>query len=152
MRSKLALFISLVALAALAAALPATASASYSSVYVTPSTDGYCTPAPGQLSYYLTFKAKVKTIGIAKPKKVRIGYQVLDADTQKVLRSGVVNLKKSSGYKAKGAPFTVVADQKLTYHLNMKYKIGRRTLKSKKSYDDYVPSAEALANSGLPAC
>lgn len=152
MRSKISFLLSLCALVALFALLPSSASASFVSVVVTPSTDGYCSPAPDQISYHLTFKAKVRASGTAKPKKVRIGYQVLDADTKAVLRSGVVNLKKSSGYKAKGARFTATAGQNLVYHLNMKYTSGGKTVKSKRDYDDYVPSADALAQAALPAC
>lgn len=152
MRSRISFLISLGALCAMFALIPSSASASYVSVGVTPSTDGYCSPGPDQISYRLTFKAKVKASGVAKPKKVRIGYQVLDADTRVVLRSGVVNLKKSSGYKGQGKRFTATAGQNLVYHLNLQYKSGGRTIKAKRDYDDFVPSAEALAQANLPAC
>lgn len=130
-----------------------TASAASISVVASYGFADICVPAPAQLSYRLTFSAKVKASGIAKPSKIRIGFQINDAVTKRVLRSGVTNLHRSKGYKGGKTPrFTVDADQLLTYHLNMSYKAGGRTLKKKASFDDVVPSADQIERSGLPGC
>lgn len=151
MKRKIALFLALATCSALLVGAQST-SAAYLSVYVTPSAEGFCVPAPAQLSYRLAFKAKVTASGTSKPKKIRIGFQVVDANSKRVLRSGVVNLKRSSGYKGKTPRFTADAGQQLTYHLNMSYYAYGKKRTLKKSYPDEIPSAEQIAQSGLPAC
>jgi hypothetical protein len=150
-RKKIAL-LSLVSVFTVGLIAAGSAQASYVGVFVTPTATDFCLPAPDQLSYRLSFKASVTAVGTSKPSKVRIGFQVLDSDTKRVIRSGVVNLKRSKGYKADTPKFTGTADEKISYHLNMSYKSGGKTLKKKKSFPDQIPSVDQLANSTLPAC
>jgi hypothetical protein len=152
MPKKLALFFSLAVVSAALVALPATSSAAYVGVFVTPSATGFCTPAPGLLSYKLSFKAKVTATGTTKPKQVRIGYKVADADTGAVLRSGVLNLKKKSRYRGMSKRFTATADQRLYYYVNMRYRAYGKQQKDKRRLNDSIPSAEKLASADIPAC
>lgn len=152
MPRKLSLTLSLAAALIAIAVVPATSSAAFISVYVTPEATGFCTPAPAMLSYRLSFSAKVKAIGTTKPKRVRIGYKIADQDTGKVLRSGVLNLKKGSRYRGKSKRFTAVAGQRLYYYMNMSYLAYGKKRTSKLRDTDFVPSAEALAGSDIPAC
>lgn len=105
-------------------------------------------------THKLKFKAKIKRSGVDKPEKVRIGYQVVDSSSLQVVRSGITNLKRSSGYTAKTSTITARADQSLTYHLNMKYTVGGKSSKSKISSPDTIPSvAQMDANPTLfPYC
>lgn len=151
MRKKIAL-LSLAAVFAVALVTAGTAQASYLGVFVTPTAKDFCRPAPDSLSYRLAFKAKVTATGISKPSKVRIGFQVVDRDTKRVLRSGVVNLKRSNGYKGQTPKFTAAAEEKLAYHLNMSYWAGGREHKKKKSYDDQIPSQAYMDSVGVPSC
>lgn len=150
MRKKLALMtaLSLVVLACAAQ----TASASYIFVQVTPTENVTCQPTPESVRLFLSFKAKITVSGTSKPKKVRIGYQVIDRNTKGVLRSGVLNLKRSKGYKGSTPTYDANAEQQLSYHLNMSYKSGGKTKKLKKTYDSDIPSAAYLQSLGIPAC
>lgn len=151
MRKKIAL-ISVVASLAVMFALAQVAQAAYLNVYVGYSYGAQCQPAPDQLSYRLKFKGTVTASGVAKPSKIRIGYQVVDAVSKQVLRSGVTYLNRSSGYKGQTSRFTVVGGQSLSYHLNMKYTAGGKTRKLKKSFPDTIPSAATINAAGLPPC
>jgi hypothetical protein len=150
-RKKIAL-LTLVATFAISLFAVQSAYASYVNVFVTPSATGFCRTAPDILSYRLAFKADVTASGVAKPKKVRIGFQVVDSDTKRVIRSGVVNLKKKSGYKGQTKRFEAVAGENLSYHVNMSYTIKGSTKKLKKSYPDSIPSQAELDAAGLPNC
>ncbi len=151
MRKKIAL-VSVIASLAVMFAMAQAAYASYVSVFVSYKAAGLCQPAVDQVSYRLTFKADVTAIGVSKPSKVRVGYQIVDSDTKRVLRSGITNLKRSKGYKGQTSRFTAVAGENLSYHLNMKYTVGGKTKKLKKSFPDFIPSSATLNGAGLPAC
>jgi crotonobetainyl-CoA:carnitine CoA-transferase CaiB-like acyl-CoA transferase len=146
------MILSLVAVVAALAMVPSTSSAAYLSVYVTPSATGFCTPSAGRLSYQLAFRAKVKAIGTTKPSRVRIGYKVADQNTGAVLRSGVLNLKKSSRYRGKSKRITADAGQQLYYYLNMSYKAYGKTRKAKTRSTDSIPPLEQLVSLDIPAC
>lgn len=111
-----------------------------------------CRPTPDTLSYRLVFTADVTAIGTSKPKKVRIGFQVVDRDSKRVLRSGVVNLKRSKGYKAETPKFTANADQKLSYNVNLSYTSGGKKRKKKANFKDQVPSLAYMESIGVPSC
>lgn len=151
MRTKLVLLATVAAFTLALVAAP-TASARYIKVTAMYSYTGFCRPAPDQLSFKLVFKAKVKRRGVAKPDKVRIGYQVMHADTMSVFKSGVVNLKRSKGYKATSPYVTAPAGTPLLYHFNMKYVSEGRTVKAKLTDTDAVPSVEDMDAAGIPAC
>ena len=138
----------------LALVLAPTASARYISVTVGYEATDLCRTAPDVLTYKLQFKAKVKRSGVAKPDKVRIGYQVLDASSLQVLASGTTNLKRSKGYKAKTSRISATAGESLSYHLNMKYTVEGKSSKSKITSPDTVPSvADMDANPSIfPNC
>jgi hypothetical protein len=150
-RKKIAL-LSVVSAFILALVIVPAASARY--IYVTARYEAtqLCRTAPDTLTYKLKFSVKIERSGVDKPKTVRIGYQVLNADSLSVLKSGVVNLKRSSGYKAKSARISVTAGQSLSYHLNMKYTVEGKTSKSKTTSGDTVPSVEAMDAAGVPNC
>src|SRR4051812_44613938 len=114
-RKKIAL-LSLCSAFLLALVVVPAASARYISVTVGYEATDLCRSAPDVLTYKLQFKAKVKRSGVAKPDKVRIGYQVLNADSLQVLISGTTNLKRSAGYKGKTSTITATAGQNLSYH------------------------------------
>lgn len=153
MRKKLALLSLVSAFVVALVAVPA-ANAAYISVTVSYKVTNLCRSAPDVLTYKLKFKAKIKRSGVAKPKKVRIGYQVVDSSSLAVVRSGVTNLKRKSGYSSKTSTITARADQGLTYHLNMKYTVNRKSSKTKISSPDTVPSvAQMDANpTAFPFC
>lgn len=151
MKRKIALFLALATCSALLVGAQS-ASAAYLGVTVSYEPTGFCVPAPAQLSYRLKFKAKVTAIGTSKPKKIRVGFQVVDDNTKRVLRSGVTNLKRSKGYKAETPRFTADAGQQLSYHLNMSYYAYGKKRKLKKTFSETIPTAEQIAQAGLPAC
>ncbi len=151
MRKKLAL-LSLVSAFLLALVVVPVASADSIFVSVGYKATGLCRTAPDVLTYKLEFKAKITAVGVTKPKKVRIGYQILDANSLAVLRSGTVNLKKSSGYKAKTKRISATAGQSLSYHLNMKYTVEGQTAKTKITDSDTVPSVADMDAAGIPNC
>lgn len=70
------------------------------------------------------------------------------------MRSGVTNLKRSSGYTGKTSTITARAEQGLTYHLNMKYTVLGKTSKTKISSPDTIPTvADMDANPSIfPFC
>lgn len=142
-RKKLALLSLVSAFVVALVAVPA-ANAAY--IYVTVNYDvtNLCRTAPDVLTYKLKFKAKIKRSGVDKPSKVRIGYQVVDSSSLQVVRSGVTNLKRKSGYSAKTSTITARAGQGLTYHLNMKYSVAGKTSKSKISSPDTIPSVAQM--------
>jgi len=111
-----------------------------------------CRTAPDVLTYKIKIGVKFKTSGVKKPKKVRIGYQVMDTDTKKVLRSGVMNLKKSKGYKGKTRRITALANQSITYHITGKYTVGGGSAKTKFTEFDNIPSVEQMDTAGIPNC
>lgn len=153
MRKKIAL-LSLVSAFVVAMVAVPTANAAYIKVTVNYSFANICRPAPDVLTYKLKFKGKVERSGIPKPEKVRIGYQVVDSSTLAVVRSGVTNLKRSSGYTGKTSTITARAEQGLTYHLNMKYTVLGKTSKTKISSPDTIPTvADMDANPSIfPFC
>lgn len=124
----------------------------YINVRVYPQAEDFCRPAPDLIAYRLSFTATVDAQAIAAPDKVRVGFQIVDRKTKRVLRSGVLNLKSANGYTGKTPRFMATASQNVSYHLNMSYKAGGRTLKAKKSFPDTIPSQEALDASGLGDC
>lgn len=146
--------LSLVAAFVMALVVVPTASARYIYVTVGYEATNLCRTAPDVLTYKLQFKAKIKRSGVAKPDKVRIGYQVLDASSLQVLRSGTTNLKRSKGYKAKTSTISATAGQSLSYHLNMKYTVEGKSSKSKITSPDQVPTVEQMdANPSIfPNC
>jgi hypothetical protein len=89
---------------------------------------------------------------VAKPSKIRIGYQAMDSDTLKVLRSGVLNLKKSKGYKGTTSRISATAGQNLKYHITGKYMVQGHEVKSKFTLTDFVPSVEQMDAAGIPNC
>lgn len=152
MRKKLAL-ISLLAALAVSAIAAQSAFASY--IFVTGQLAGFsdqCRPTPDQLSYRIVFKAKVTASGVKKPSKIRIGWQVLDADTKNVVRSGHLNLKKSKGYKGETTKIVASQDEYLVYHVNLKYTTGGRTKKAKGDFSDHIPTTAEMDAAGVPAC
>lgn len=152
MRKKLAL-VSL--MAATAVALFAAQSAYASYIFVTGELRGVtdlCRPVPDQLSYRLQFRAKVRASGVKKPSRVRVGWQVVDADSKKNLKSGVLNLKKSKGYKGETNRITVTQDEYLIYHVNLKYTVNGKTKKAKADFTDHVPTTADMDAAGVPAC
>lgn len=151
MRKKITL-LSLVAAFVMALVVVPTASARYIYVTVSYEATDLCRTAPDVLTYKLQFKAKIKRSGVAKPDKVRIGYQILDADTLAVLRSGTTNLKRSKGYKAKTSTISGRAGENLSYHLNMKYTVEGKSTKSKVTASDTIPSVETMDAAGVPNC
>ncbi len=151
MRKKIALLSLAASFACALVAVPA-ANASYIYVSVGYKATDLCRTAPDVLTYKLQFQATITRSGVDKPKKVRIGYQILDASSLAVLRSGTVNLKKSSGYKAKTARISATAGENLSYHLNMKYTVDGQTSKKKITDTDSVPSVESMDASGVPNC
>lgn len=151
MRNKLALLVT-AAVFTLALVVAPAANASYIKVTASYSYADFCRAAPDQLSFRLAFKAKVKRRGVAKPDRVRIGYQVLDGSSRQVLASGKLSLKRSKSYKAKTSRIYVPAGATLLYHFNMSYKSGGRTIKSKLTDTDVVPTVEQLDQSALPPC
>lgn len=151
MRKKIAL-LSLCSAFLLGLVIVPAASARYIYVTVGYEATDLCRTAPDVLTYKLQFKAKIKRSGVAKPDKVRIGYQVLDASSLQVLRSGTTNLKRSKGYKAKTSTISATAGQSLSYHLNMKYTVEGKSSKSKITSSDQVPSVEQMDAAGVPNC
>jgi hypothetical protein len=121
-------------------------------VAVQPQPQDFCQPAPDLISYRLGFTARAEAAGIAPPDKIRIGYQVVDRSTKRVLRSGVVMLLSSKNFVGQTPRMLSVASQKVSYHLNMSYQVGGRISKSKKTYPDVIPSQEELDASVLPVC
>jgi hypothetical protein len=113
-----------------------------------------CRPAPDALTYKIQMKVKWTAIGVSKPSKIRIGYQAIDADSLKVLRSGILNLKKSKGYKGKTSRITASAGESLKYHITGKYVSGGHSVKSKFTLTDQIPTVEQMdANpSAFPNC
>lgn len=150
-RKKFALLASLATLA-LSLVGAQTASASYLSVHVTPTFTAVCQPVPGQVGMVIAFKANVVAIGISKPKKIRIGYQVLPKGSKTVYRSGVVNLKRSKGYKAYSKTWVAYDDQALVYHLNMSYTVGGKKYKKKRTFHSTTYTQDELNALGVPAC
>lgn len=126
--------------------------ASYIKVTVSYGVTDLCRTAPDTLTYKFQFKAKVTRSGVAKPRKVRIGYQVLDASSLQVLESGVTNLYRSKGYKAKSSRVSAKAGQNLNYHFNMKYTTGGKTSKAKLTDTDTIPSVETMDQYQVPYC
>lgn len=151
MRKKIALLSLLSVLVVALVAVPA-AQASYLSVFVKVGRTDGCRPTPDTLSYRLAFTADVTAVSIAKPKKVRVGFQVVNRDTKRVLRSGVVNLKRSKGYKAESPRFTANADEKLSYNVNISYESGGKTRKKKANLKDQIPSLSYMDALGVPSC
>jgi hypothetical protein len=152
MRKKLALA-SLLAVVAISLAAAQTAFASY--IFVRGElrgVTGLCRPTPDQLSYRLQFRAKVTASGVKKPSKVRVGWQVVDADTKNNIKSGVLNLKKSKGYKGETRRITVTQNEYLIYHVNLKYTVNGRTKKAKADFSDHVPTTADMDAAGVPAC
>jgi hypothetical protein len=143
LRKKIALLSLISAFVVALVAVPV-ANAAYIYVTVSYEATNLCRTAPDVLTYKLKFKAKIKRSGVEKPEKVRIGYQVVDSSSLEVVRSGVTNLKRSSGYSAKTTTITARADQGLTYHLNMKYTVGGKSSKSKISSPDTIPSVAKM--------
>jgi hypothetical protein len=143
LRKKIALLSLVSAFVVALVAVPA-ANAAYIYVTVSYEATNLCRTAPDVLTYKLKFKAKIKRSGVDKPDKVRIGYQVVDSSSLAVVRSGVTNLKRKSGYSAKTSTITARADQGLTYHLNMKYTVEGKTSKSKISSPDTIPSVAQM--------
>lgn len=150
-RKKVALFSTLFVLAASLVAA-SSASAAYLGVTVTPTEYVACQPEPGSVGMLLGFKAKVTARGTTKPSKIRIGFQVLDSETKRVIRSGVVNLKRSKGYKAKTPGYVLTDGQMVSYHVNMSYKGYGKTRKLKKTYNSVAPTQAELDQAGIPAC
>jgi hypothetical protein len=151
-RKKLALFSVLATLAVSLFAAQA-AYASYTYVLVTPNATGFCRTAPDVLSYRLAFTAQVTAVGISKPKQARIAFQVVDSDTKRVIRTDVVYLKRSKGYKGQTKRFEGTAGENVTYHLNLSYSTGgTKTKKLKKSFDDTIPSQADMDSAGVPNC
>lgn len=126
--------------------------ASYLGVTVTPTAYVVCQPTTDTVGMYLGFSATVTAIGTSKPSKIRIGYQVVDRDSKRVIRSGVTNLKRSKSYKATSDGFVVTLSEKLAYHLNMSYKSGGKTHKLKKTFNANAPDQAALDSLGITAC
>lgn len=122
------------------------------SVRVHPEATDLCRPAPDLIAYRMVFTATVQADGIAAPDKVRVGYQIVDRGTKRVLRSGAINLKSSKGYQATTARIMGTASQKVSYHLNLTAYAGGHKLKSKKSFSEQLPSQEELDSISLPGC
>lgn len=142
-------------LAAVVLSLAAAQSAFASYIFVTgelQGATGLCRPAVDKLSYRLQFKAKVTASGVKKPSRVRVGWQVVDADTKNSIKSGVLNLKKSKGYKGETNRIVATADEYLVYHVNLKYTVQGKTKKAKADFTDHVPTVAELDSVGLPAC
>ncbi|MFT4050344.1 MAG: hypothetical protein QM648_11005 [Solirubrobacterales bacterium] len=151
MRKKLALLVTLSVLA-LSLVGAQSASASYLGVTVKPTEYLLCQPSPDSIGLLLGFRASVTAVGISKPKEIRIGYQVL-TESKQVLRSGVLKLKRSKGYKADGdKPYVAYLGEKLTYHLNMSYTAGGKKRKKKKNYSATAPTQADIAYYGVTAC
>jgi hypothetical protein len=150
-RKKIALLSLVSAFVVALVAVPA-ANAAYITVTLGYSVSNICRTAPDVVTYKLKFKATVKRSGVPKPEKVRVGYQVLDSTTKKVLRSGVTNLKRKNGYTAKSSRITATAGQQLTYHLTGKYTVLGDDTKAKFTYPDFIPSVEQMDAAGFPSC
>lgn len=138
--------------AVIAAAGAPSAQAAYLGVFVTYTPTLICQPAPDQVVALLAFKAKVTATGTTKPSKIRIGYQVVNRQTKAVRRSGVLNLKRSKGYKASTPTFQAAVGEPLAVHANMSYKAYGKTRKKKISDDLDVPDLATLQSYGIPAC
>lgn len=111
-----------------------------------------CRTAPDVLTWKIEMQVKFTAVGVSKPKKVRMGYQVMNADSKKVLRSGVLNLKKSKGYKGKSSRISATAGESIKYHVTGKYRSSGKDVKTKFTIYDSVPSVEAMDAAGLPDC
>jgi hypothetical protein len=151
-RKKIAL-LSLIAAFVLALVAVSSASASYIQGTVTKFDPTHlCRTAPDVLTYKIEMQVKFTASGVSKPKKVRMGYQVMDSDTKKVLRSGVLNLKKSQGYKRKTSRISATAGTNIKYHVTGKYRSGGKDVKTKFTTYDSIPSVEAMDAAAVPNC
>lgn len=151
MKIRIALLASAVLLAL--GALAPSAQAARSSIKVTPSFDyaGFCRPAPDQLAWSYTFKAKIKRKNSPLPKNVVIRYSVTDSSTGAVLVSQKLTLKPRSFYKV-GLLTTYTAGTPITLTANASFKspLTGRTLKSKTVFPDVVPTVEQMDAAGFP--
>lgn len=151
MRKKFALLTVVSAFVLSLAAVPS-ANAAYIYASLDYSATDLCRTAPDVLTYKLQFKVKFKRSGVAAPSKVRVGYQVMDTDSKAVLRSGVINLKRSKGYKGKTSRISATAGENLTYHVTGKFTVGGKSTKAKFTFSDFVPSVEQMDAAGIPNC
>lgn len=151
MRKKLAL---IVALAALATSLlgAQSASASYLNVLVRPTFTAFCQPSPGTVGMFIRFKASVTAIGVSKPRKVRITFKVTRRGSKDSIRSGVVNLKRSRGYKADTKAFAAVAGEELIYAVKMSYTSGGSTVRRGRTYSSTTYTQAELDAQGVGGC
>jgi hypothetical protein len=111
-----------------------------------------CRTAPDVLTYKIEMQVKFVAIGVSKPKTVRMGYQVMNADTKAVLRSGVLNLKKKKGYKGRSSTISATAGTNIKYHVTGKFRSGGKDVKTKFTSYDSIPSVEAMDAAGVPNC
>jgi methionine-rich copper-binding protein CopC len=121
-------------------------------VTVTPRAADLCRAAPDLIGYRLVFNGMVEANGVTAPDTIRVGYQVVDRSTKRVLRSGAVTLRSSSEYQSQTPRFMATSSEAVSYHLNFYTKVAGHTLKSKKTFPDQIPSQEQLDASGLPDC
>lgn len=152
-RKKIAL---LTVVSAFVVGLAAVPSANAAYIYATldyKATD-LCRTAPDVLTYKLQMKVKFRRSGVPAPSKVRIGYQVLNADSKAVLKSGIFSLKRKNGYKGKTATISATAGTALTYHISGKFTVFGKSTKANFTYPDDVPTVEQMdANPSIfPNC
>lgn len=111
-----------------------------------------CRTAPDVLTYKIEMKVKWTVSGVSKPSKIRIGYQAMDSNSNKVLRSGILNLKRSKGYKGTTSRISATAGSDLKYHITGKYTVYGKDVKSKFTLTDFIPSVEQMDAAGIPNC
>ncbi|MBI4898648.1 MAG: hypothetical protein HY827_09835 [Actinobacteria bacterium] len=152
-RFAVAIFATLLTVAALAPSAPAATS----KLYVTPymGVVNFCRASTDQVRWSYTFKAKIKRKNSPLPKKVMIKYNVTDSSTGQVMVSQRLTLKPKKFYKI-GLETQYTAGQQLSVTLDASFKspLTGRTLRSHSVLPDSAPTVEMMdgAATAPPAC
>jgi hypothetical protein len=136
--------------------ITATAGAKYAQyIKVTPYLNSidFCRPAPDQVKWKYTLKAKIKRKNVGLPKKVTMEYLVTDLDTAEDIVSQVLKLKPKKFYKV-GKLTQYPAGHNIQFQLDGSFKspIDGKILRKRSISNFVVPTAAEMdqANAKIP--
>ncbi|MGH2905723.1 MAG: hypothetical protein ACRDKI_03020 [Solirubrobacterales bacterium] len=143
------------ALLSLALAAPAGAAKYERYIRVTPLLNAVdtCRTGADQVSWAYTLKAKLKRRNVARPRSIRMRYEITDLDTGAVLRLQVLKLKPKKYYKV-GLPTQYTAGHHLQFQLDVAFKspIDGKRLRKRSISNLSVPTVAEMdqANAAKP--